>query len=77
MNSIVGSIEAEYRRYKALGEGVIAQLQESELSAPGRGDAWRFLSIPPGGSDAYNQQPTLERPATHATTLNRRTSEEE
>ena len=189
MKSIVGSIEAEYRRYKALGEGAIAQLQEAELSVPGpgggnsvaivvwhvagnlasrftdflasdgekswrqrdeefasrhvsrqeliskwqhgwdtlfsalsdvgderlddtvtirdqplrvhdalhrslahvsyhigqivyiaksfRGDAWRFLSIPPGGSDAYNQQPTLDRPATHATTLNRLASEED
>ena len=36
MKSIVGSIEAEYRRYKALGEGAIAQLQEAELSVPGK-----------------------------------------
>jgi hypothetical protein len=27
-----------------------------------RGTAWRYLSIPPGGSDAYNRNPTLERP---------------
>jgi uncharacterized damage-inducible protein DinB len=26
-----------------------------------RRDAWRFLSIPPGGSEAYNRNPTLER----------------
>ncbi len=26
-----------------------------------RGEAWRFLSIPPGGSEAYNRNPTLER----------------
>ncbi len=26
-----------------------------------RGDTWRFLSIPPGGSEAYNRNPTLER----------------
>jgi len=25
-----------------------------------RGDEWRYLSIPPGGSDAYNQNPTRE-----------------
>ncbi len=26
-----------------------------------RGDAWRFLSIPPGQSEAYNRNPTLEK----------------
>ena len=26
-----------------------------------RGDAWEYLSIPPGGSDAYNRNPTMER----------------
>jgi len=26
-----------------------------------RGDAWRYLSIPPGQSDAYNQAPTKEK----------------
>jgi len=26
-----------------------------------KGDAWEFLSIPPGGSDAYNRNPTRER----------------
>lgn len=26
-----------------------------------RGEAWRYLSIPPGGSAAYNRNPTLER----------------
>ena len=30
---------------------------------------WRYLSIPPGQSDAYNQNPTGERPADHAATL--------
>ena len=35
VRSIVSSVEAEYRRYKALGEGTIAQLDEAELSAPG------------------------------------------
>jgi hypothetical protein len=28
-----------------------------------RGDAWKYLSIPPGESRAYNEKPTLERPA--------------
>jgi len=26
------------------------------------GDQWTYLSIPPGQSDQYNQQPTLDRP---------------
>ena len=26
------------------------------------GDDWRFLSIPPGGTAAYNANPTRERP---------------
>ena len=31
-----------------------------------RGAEWRFLSIPPGGSDAYNANPTREKPDAHA-----------
>ena len=31
-----------------------------------RGDGWRFLSIPPGQTDAYNAAPTSETPAAHA-----------
>jgi uncharacterized damage-inducible protein DinB len=31
-----------------------------------RADGWRFLSIPPGQSDLYNAQPTLEKPGAHA-----------
>jgi hypothetical protein len=31
-----------------------------------RGADWRFLSIPPGQSDAYNAHPTLEQPGAHA-----------
>ena len=27
-----------------------------------RGTSWRYLSIPPGGSAAYNANPTLEKP---------------
>ena len=188
MESIVGSIEGEYRRYKALGEGAMSQLDEADLNALGphggnsiavlvwhvagnlasrftdfltddgekpwrqreeefaqrsvsrqellnkwesgwtslfgalseltddqlhqtitireqplsvhealhrslahvsyhvgqivylaksfRGEAWSCLSIPPGGSAAYNQNPTIERPAEQATTLSRRASTE-
>jgi hypothetical protein len=183
MRAIVGSIEAEYRRYKALGEGALSQLGNDELTAAGsgggnsiaiicwhlagnlrsrftdfltsdgekpwrrreeefqsrtvtraellsywesgwgvllqtlaglsdahlaqtvvirgrpllvhealhrslahvayhvgqvvyaarglRGDAWRFLSIPPGQSDAYNAQPAFEKPQAHAAELRR------
>ena len=35
MRSIIGSIEAEYHRYKALGEGAIAQLADAQLTEPG------------------------------------------
>ena len=35
MRPFISSIEAEYRRYKALGEGAIEQLGAVELSAPG------------------------------------------
>lgn len=31
-----------------------------------RGSSWRFLSIPPGQSDAYNAAPNLEKPAAAA-----------
>jgi hypothetical protein len=31
-----------------------------------RGPAWRFLSIPPGQSEQYNAQPTLEQARAHA-----------
>jgi len=30
-----------------------------------QGAAWRYLSIPPGGSAAYNANPTHEKPADH------------
>lgn len=32
------------------------------LSKQLRGDRWRYLSIPPGESAAYNQNPVLEKP---------------
>ncbi|MBI3792474.1 MAG: DUF1572 family protein [Gemmatimonadetes bacterium] len=31
-----------------------------------KGDQWRFLSIPPGQSDAYNANPGTEKPEAHA-----------
>lgn len=37
-----------------------------------RGPAWRYLSIPPGGSDAYNQAPTKDKPSAHSAALEQR-----
>ena len=34
-----------------------------------RGGDWSFLSIPPGGTEAYNRNPTRERPAAHVEAL--------
>ncbi len=34
-----------------------------------RGERWEFLSIPPGGSDAYNRNPTMERADLHTDRL--------
>jgi hypothetical protein len=41
MRQVVASIEGEYRRYKALGEGAFKQLSEPELTqaAPGEGNS--------------------------------------
>lgn len=33
------------------------------------GDKWQYLSIPPGGSAAYNTNPSLEKPGEHETGL--------
>ena len=37
-----------------------------------RGADWTYLSIPPGQSDAYNRNPTGERPAAHAASLSKK-----
>ena len=39
------------------------------LSKALRGSDWKYLSIPPGQSDLYNQNPTGERAAAHAAKL--------
>ena len=39
-----------------------------------RGSEWKYLSIPPGGSAAYNQQPKGQRPTEHAAALKSPTS---
>lgn len=38
MNTLVKSVEAEYRRYKAMAEGAFEQVPDDMLSAPGPGD---------------------------------------
>jgi hypothetical protein len=40
-----------------------------------RGDRWKWLTIPPGQSDTYNSNPTLDRPTAHVSTLSQRGSE--
>jgi len=37
-----------------------------------RGSAWRYLSIPPGQSDAFNRDPALQRAEAQAAALGRR-----
>ena len=37
-----------------------------------RGAAWQFLSIPPGGSDAYNRNPRFEKAVGHTDALRSR-----
>ncbi len=39
-----------------------------------RGDGWRYLSIPPGESAAYNSAPDRDKAASHASAANRRAS---
>ena len=36
-----------------------------------RASSWKYLTIPPGGSAAYNADPTLEKAADHAQALER------
>lgn len=38
MNTLVKSVEAEYRRYKAMAEGAFEQVSDDQLSTPGAGD---------------------------------------
>jgi hypothetical protein len=52
MREVVGSIEGEYRRY---GQTVF-------LAKALRAGEWRYPSIPPGGSAAYNANPLGEKP---------------
>jgi len=37
-----------------------------------RGESWRCLSIPVGGSEAYNKNPALQDPRAHASAMRAR-----
>lgn len=52
MKTLVSSIEAEYRRYKALAEAALAQLSETELAtpAPGNGNSVAVIAWHMGGN---------------------------
>ena len=41
-----------------------------------KGEKWRYLSIPPGESESYNRNPTLERAEGHTSRLNISTKED-
>jgi len=43
------------------------------LSKRLRGSAWKSLSIPPGGSAAYNRDPSFEKPTDHVGVVGART----
>jgi len=40
------------------------------LAKSSAGPEWSYLSIPPGGSDSYNENPTSERAESHSDRLN-------
>lgn len=52
--------------HRALGHVSYHAGQIVQLAREARGDAWVFLSIPPGESDAYSRNPTLEKPPTNS-----------
>ncbi|MDQ7053678.1 MAG: DUF1572 family protein [candidate division KSB1 bacterium] len=71
MNVFVG----EYKRYKGLLENAVAQVSDEDffrqigetsnsiaiIVKHFARDRWQFLTIPPGKSAEYNQNPTMEK----------------
>ncbi|MBI3400945.1 MAG: DUF1572 family protein [Acidobacteria bacterium] len=55
--------------HRSLGHTAYHVGQIVYLAKSLRGDAWKSLSIPPGGSDAYNRDPTKEHAAGHTAAL--------
>jgi hypothetical protein len=45
MNALIRSITGEFRRYKALAEGAIAQLNDADLTVPGPGNGNSIATI--------------------------------
>ncbi len=73
LDRIVTIRRAEHKVYAALYRslahasyhvGQIVYLAKSR-----RGHEWQFLSIPPGGSDAYNENPDIDRPEAHVSKI--------
>jgi len=55
--------------HRSLGHTAYHVGQIVYLAKSLRGGAWRYLSIPPGGSNAYNRDPTNEHAAGHMASL--------
>ena len=47
-------------------EAIPVTLNPQQLAKALRGGGWRWLTIPPGGSAAYNQDPKREKPPASA-----------
>jgi hypothetical protein len=45
MNTLIKSMEAEFRRYKTMAEGALSQVAEPQLSAPGPGNGNSLVII--------------------------------
>jgi uncharacterized damage-inducible protein DinB len=55
--------------HRSLGHTAYHVGQIVYLAKSLRAGAWNYLSIPPGGSDAYNRHPTNEHAAGHTSSL--------
>jgi uncharacterized damage-inducible protein DinB len=55
--------------HRSLGHTAYHVGQIVSLAKSLRGGAWKYLSIPPGGSAAYNRDPTHEHAAGHTASL--------
>jgi hypothetical protein len=67
------SFEVHDALHRALGHISYHVGQVVYLAKSIRGDSWNCLSIPIGGSEAYNKNPSLQDPAAHAAAVRSRT----
>ena len=67
------SFEVHDALHRALGHICYHVGQLVYLAKSIRGDSWTSLSIPIGGSEAYNRNPALQDPAAHAAAMRDRT----